>query len=141
MSKQVVAAVCYRIKNGKVEFLLVRTKDGKRRTFPKGHVKRRSPEPPWCAAAREASEEAGVSGLIEKEPFAFYTYSKVENAKEDLVAAYLLSVKSEYEPDEPERAPQWFTPEQAMKKLAKGREKKYVREHKRLVQEAMARLK
>jgi len=140
MSQQVVAAVCYRRKNSEIEFLLVRTKNGKHWTFPKGHVKQKPPEMPWFAASREAGEEAGVSGSIEKELFTCYAYRKGKKAKEDVVAAYLMLVESERKPHEHGRDPQWFTPELAVKKLAKRREEKYVREHQRVVQEAMARL-
>lgn len=142
MSKQVVAAVCYRRRNGEIEFLLVRTKNGEYWTFPKGHVEHEPPELPSDAASREACEEAGVGGSIETEPFIYYKYYKDKDGHEDVVAAYLMLVESEGMPNEPNRDPQWFTPEAAMKKLVKHRrEKKYVREHQRVVKEAMARLK
>src|SRR6059058_1167396 len=61
---QQVAAVCYRIRGGGIEFLLVQTRGG-RWTFPKGGV-----EPGLThaqAAALEAYEEAGVHGRMEEE--------------------------------------------------------------------------
>src|SRR5215470_8372999 len=64
-----VAAVCYRIRDENIEFLLVRTGGG-RWTFPKGGV-----EPGLThaqAAALEAFEEAGVHGRIEEISFARY---------------------------------------------------------------------
>jgi 8-oxo-dGTP pyrophosphatase MutT (NUDIX family) len=140
MPAPVVAAICYRRRNGKIEFLLVRTKDGKFWTFPKGHVEKEPSELPWKAAQREAGEEAGVGGAIETEPFTSYAYGK-SDARQDIVAAYLMSVESERKPDEPEREPQWFSPERAIEKLAAGdREEKHRREHERVIREALARL-
>ena len=141
MPKPVVAAICYRRKSDKIEFLLVRTKSGKQWTFPKGHVEPDPPEMPWDAARREAYEEAGIFGSIEKEPFTHYTYYKGKKNHEDKVAAYLMSVQSESNPIEPDRNPHWFTPEQTIEKLAVNRpEKKYRLEHERIVKEALARL-
>src|SRR5690242_7794641 len=68
-----VAAICYRIRNAAIEFLLVQTGGG-RWIFPKG-----SAEPGLTnaqAAALEAYEEAGVHGRIEEAPFARYVRLK-----------------------------------------------------------------
>lgn len=141
VTQRVVAAVCYKLSNNQVEFLLVRTKGGKHWTFPKGHIKKDRAEPPWQAARREAGEEAGVDGLIEKEPFTHYAYSKGEDVQEDVVGAFLMHVESERAPDEPERDPTWFAPEKAIKKLSKGRrEKRFALEHQRVIEEALVRV-
>lgn len=69
-----VAAVCYRVRGGEIEFLLVRTRGSGRWTFPKG-----SAEPGLThaqAAALEAFEEAGVHGRIEEASFARYVRGK-----------------------------------------------------------------
>src|SRR5262249_27106253 len=61
-----VAAVCYQVRRGGIEFLLVRTNSG-HWTFPKG-----STEPGLThaqAAALEAFEEAGVHGRMEEASF------------------------------------------------------------------------
>src|SRR5277367_6081586 len=68
-----VAAVCYRLKGEEPEFLLVRTRSG-RWTFPKGGVD--GDATTAAAAAREAYEEAGVTGEIEAQPFHWYFHSK-----------------------------------------------------------------
>ena len=65
-----VAAVCYRVKKGSVEFLLVRTRGGGRWTFPKGSTEAGLTHAQ--AAALEAFEEAGVHGRIEEASFARY---------------------------------------------------------------------
>lgn len=141
MSMPIAAAVCYRRTNKAIEFLLVRTKGGKRWTFPKGHLKSEPPEQLWEAASREAAEEAGVTGKIEKEPFTYYAYFKGGNTQPETVAAYLMSVESLREPDESERQPNWFSPEEAAERLSKRRRKKYANEHERVIQEALERLK
>ena len=142
MSRQIVAAVCYRWKDNEIEFLLVRTKGGKQWTFPKGHVKREPPEQPQCAAKREAGEEAGADGSIEDEPFTQYAYSKGKNARADVVAAFLMRVESVRTPEEPHRDPTWYAPEAAVKILSTGpREKRFASEHQRVIEEAMIQLK
>jgi ADP-ribose pyrophosphatase YjhB (NUDIX family) len=74
-----VAAVCYRVRNGDIEFLLVRTRGSGRWTFPKG-----SAEPGLShaqAAALEAFEEAGVHGRIEETSFVRYVGRKRGDAR------------------------------------------------------------
>src|SRR5262249_52056137 len=68
-----VAAVCYRVRNGLIEFLLVRTRSG-RWTFPKGSVMAGLTSAQ--AAALEAYEEAGVHGRMEEDAFARYLRTK-----------------------------------------------------------------
>jgi 8-oxo-dGTP pyrophosphatase MutT (NUDIX family) len=141
MAQRIAAAVCYRRDENGIEFLLVRTKGGKHWTFPKGHIKVKQAEAPWQAARREAGEEAGVDGDIDHEPFARYAYIKGKNSREEMVAAFLMRVTSEREPDEPQRTPRWFPPEAAVQKLSEGRrEEKYIAEHRQVIDAALARL-
>lgn len=141
MRTTIAAAVCYRLMDGSVEFLLVRTKGGKRWTFPKGHVKSKVGEMAWQAAAREAEEEAGVTGVIEQEPFTRYAYYKGEGTEEETVEAYLMLVESARIPDEPFRKPTWFTQDEAVERLAERRTgSMYASEHERVVREAVALL-
>jgi 8-oxo-dGTP pyrophosphatase MutT (NUDIX family) len=138
---EIVAGVCYRDRNGDVEFLLVRTKGGRRWTFPKGHVKRAEQAEPWRAAAREAREEAGVEGDVEHEPLAYYRYPATRpDERESLVAAYLLRVRTQAAPaaDEAVREPTWFGPDEAIQKLAEGgREPEYAEEHAGVIRVAL----
>src|SRR5689334_11439907 len=64
-----VAAVCYRVRNQSIQFLLVRTRGG-RWTFPKGGIMAGLTSAQ--SAALEAYEEAGVHGRMEEEAFARY---------------------------------------------------------------------
>src|SRR5437764_10723999 len=74
-----VAAICFRARKGKIEFLLVKTRGG-RWTFPKG-----SAEPGLThaqAAALEAFEEAGVHGRMQELSFACYVRRKKRSAQD-----------------------------------------------------------
>jgi 8-oxo-dGTP pyrophosphatase MutT (NUDIX family) len=96
------------------EFLLVRTSNGTRWTFPKGGRERG--ETLAEAAAREALEEAGAAGRVGGEPLAEYRYG------DDIVVAFLLEVDDMRPPDEPWRTSTWFGFDAARGKLAEGRD-------------------
>ncbi len=89
-----VAAVCYRVRCGEPEFLLVRTRNG-HWTFPKGRVDQDATNAD--AAAREAFEEAGVRGSVEPTPFVCYRHCKPRRpgsrGQVVLVDAHLCKVK------------------------------------------------
>ena len=68
-------AIPYRIAEGKVEVLLVTSRDTGRWVIPKGHVE--DGMTPQTAACQEAWEEAGVSGEITTSmPLGFVPYLK-----------------------------------------------------------------
>jgi 8-oxo-dGTP pyrophosphatase MutT (NUDIX family) len=140
----VAAAVCYRKQAGGIEILLVQTKGGGKWTFPKGHIKAEERDRPWKAAAREAGEEAGVVGRCSETPLLHYLYPRPapdDRKREDRVAAYLLEVESEQKPLEVCRTPRWFTLDGALAQLGEGgREPRYVREHKGVLNAAGKRL-
>jgi 8-oxo-dGTP pyrophosphatase MutT (NUDIX family) len=137
-----VAAICYRIQDGDVSFLLVRTRSG-RWTFPKGGV-----DPGLsCAesAAREAFEEAGVYGRIAPRPLMRYLHSKRTSLREGrrqemTVEAYLLQVLRQGTPLEDGREPTWFSPEKARKRLADGRSAEYAEEIVAVIDRALHRI-
>ena len=121
-----VAAVCYRIRNGAIEFLLVQTRNRKRWTFPKG-----SAEPGLShaqAAALEAFEEAGVHGRIEETPFTEYLrYRRCDkqnlrgsSVKRPAVSAHLCEVLSLRLPKESNRNRTWFSVQETPAELAAG---------------------
>src|ERR1700738_2966939 len=138
-----VAAICYRRSSTAVEFLLVNTNGGNKWTFPKG-----SP----CAnlshsqaAEREAAEEAGALGTIEPRHFPLYIHSKgvfwqPGGVQEFVVKAFLMEVHQMRRPDETLRHPTWFGPEEARRRLAKGREVKYAREVEAVIDPAVERI-
>src|ERR1700730_5363698 len=138
-----VAAVCYRRRGPSVEFLLVNTNGGNKWTFPKG-----DPELSLShgkAAEREAWEEAGVSGSIESRHFCLYLHSKgvfwkPPGVQEFVIKAFLLEVEREENPPEMMRNPTWFSPDEAKKTLAKGREVKYARELQTVIDRAIEKI-
>jgi len=142
-----VAAVCYRVRDGGIEFLLIRTSGGQRWTFPKG-----SAEPGLTqaqAAALEAFEEAGVHGRIEDASFARYVRHKRRDAgnhvtksgdREVRVDAYLCEVLRLSPPLECKRNRTWFTVEKARERLREGRKRQDGAEFARVVDRAVARI-
>lgn len=120
--REQVAAVCYRVSDRGIEFLLVQTRGG-RWTFPKGGT-----EPGLThaqAAALEAFEEAGVHGRIEEASFARYIRRQRQRRKsartELVVNAHLCEVTRLGSPQEAKRNPRWFPPEKAKRRLRKDR--------------------
>lgn len=132
--RTVVAAVCYRRQaNGKVEFLLVRTRAG-RWTFPKGAV---DGDPTNAiAAAREAHEEAGVRCQVEPVAFTCYLHYK-SGSDAHTVSAYLCRVVQLETPRELFRTPRWFSAERAKRRLGDERPGFYAEELERVVDHAV----
>jgi 8-oxo-dGTP pyrophosphatase MutT (NUDIX family) len=141
-----VAAVCYRMRGGKIEFLLVRTRGSGRWTFPKG-----SAEPGLThaeAAALEAFEEAGVHGRIEEASFARYGrrtsrggISKGSGEKEVAVNAHLCEVLRLSIPQESGRNRTWFSVKDARQRLLEGRRSGEGSAFVRVVDKAVARIR
>jgi len=128
---ETVAAVAVREgADGEPEYLLVRTSNGERWTFPKGHRERG--ESLAEAAAREAAEEAGVTGRAAAEPFAHYRYPSA-GGELRLVAAFRLDVTREGGRPEPGRDPGWYAFEQARDRLALGRDEQLAAEMERVL--------
>jgi 8-oxo-dGTP pyrophosphatase MutT (NUDIX family) len=132
------AAVCYRIRDGQVQFLIVRTSDDDAWTFPKGR-----PDPDdddfRGTALREACEEAGVHGDLDAQPLLRYAFP---GKRERLVEAYLLHVLSTGRPrgKERDRKPTWLDPAQTRGRLAENRSERYAAEHARVVDAAEQRI-
>ncbi len=141
-----MAAVCYRVRGGDIELLLVRTRGSRRWTFPKG-----SAEPGLTlaqAAALEAFEEAGVHGRIEEAAFARYFRRKRRRdalartaGKKIAVNAHLCEVLRLHSPKEPNRNRTWFSVEDARRCLREGRESEDGAEFARVVDRAAARIR
>lgn len=145
-----VAAVCYRVRGGSVEFLLVRTGSG-HWTFPKG-----SAEPGLThaqAAALEAFEEAGVHGRIEEASFTRYVRRKGGRTrnparagersavKEIAIQAHLCEVSRLDPPQERNRNPTWFSADKAKRRLREDRTPDYGAELARVVDRAVNRIR
>lgn len=108
-------ALCYRIRQDKVQILLITSRARKRWIVPKGWPMDKTT--PAQAAATEAYEEAGVEGKIL--PICLGIYSRTEGlVKGDLpcvVALFPLKVKrvrSSY-PEMKQRQRKWFSQKKA----------------------------
>jgi len=159
--RQLVAAVCYRIRRRGIEFLLVQTRGG-RWIFPKGGV-----EPGLThaqSAAVEAFEEAGVHGWMEAVPFARYLRRKPDapaaktekrssssrsssrssfrpGQPEFAVTAHLCEVSRLEPPQESDRNPTWFSVEKTKQRVLQGRLPEFGAELARVVDRAVARIR
>lgn len=112
-------AIPYRIVDGKLEVLLVTSRDTGRWVIPKGNVD--DGMTPQSAACQEAWEEAGVTGEIAgKFPLGFVPYFK--KLKDGSVCAASIAVypllvdkqKSKWQ-EKSERTRSWFSPKEAAK--------------------------
>jgi 8-oxo-dGTP pyrophosphatase MutT (NUDIX family) len=136
-----VAAVCYRIRREKIEFLMVQTRGKGRWTFPKGCT-----EPGLThaqAAALEAFEEAGVHGRIEEAAFARYVLRSAKNSsapKSREISAHLCQVLRLGAPKEANRNRTWFSMEEAKLRLCEGRKAEDKAEFLRVLEKAAARI-
>jgi 8-oxo-dGTP pyrophosphatase MutT (NUDIX family) len=141
--------MCYRMRKGRPEFLLVQTRGG-RWIFPKGGV-----EPGLTyaqSAALEAFEEAGVHGRMEQIPFTRYfrrppaimaaleARSKGESTHLEAVAVHLCEVSRLEPPQESNRNPTWFSAEKAKQRLLEDRAPAFGLELARVVDRAVSRI-
>jgi 8-oxo-dGTP pyrophosphatase MutT (NUDIX family) len=141
-----VAAVCYRIHRGGIEFLLVQTRGSGRWTFPKGSAELGLTHAQ--AAALEAFEEAGVHGRIEEVAFTRYVRRKGDARKsttrsaqkEPAVNAHLCEVLRLSPPKESNRNRTWLSVEDARQRLREGRKSDDGAEFARVIDRAVARI-
>jgi 8-oxo-dGTP pyrophosphatase MutT (NUDIX family) len=114
--------IAYRVRAGRVEVLLMTSRDTGRWIIPKGNIAVGTA--PWKAAAKEAYEEAGVKGRIGGSiPLGIYTYFKKLDSGEPRPAAvevYLLRVDQSLKkwPERRERKLCWVPPETAVGLIA-----------------------
>jgi 8-oxo-dGTP pyrophosphatase MutT (NUDIX family) len=136
-----VAAVCFRIREGEVQFLLVQSRAG-RWTFPKGRV---DDDPSRAAAAaREALEEAGAYGCVDDLPFVSYRHAKNPRTEtfpdEHVVDAHLCEVMELVPPEETYRNPTWFSPAKSKLRLHEKRSTTYGSELAQVIDRALAHI-
>jgi 8-oxo-dGTP pyrophosphatase MutT (NUDIX family) len=111
--------IAYRILDGKVQVLLMTSRDTGRWIIPKGNID--AGATPARAAQREAYEEAGVKGTITSSlPLGIYTYFKELESGEARAAAvevYLLRVKERLKkwPEQGERKLSWVSTKEAVR--------------------------
>lgn len=107
------AALPYRqLSDVTFEVMLITSRDTGRWVIPKGWANER--ETAWDCATREAREEAGVTGEIQKRPVGSYHYRKVFDDGLPVwctVEVFALKVVDRLEswPEQGQRAARWFT--------------------------------
>lgn len=110
------AALCYRVKNDKVQVLLVTSRGTKRWILPKGWPVNNAT--PQDSAAQEAWEEAGVIGQPDPRPLGLYSYTKVQEDDADfpcvamVYAVRVTSLSKDY-PEAAERKRKWVSRKKA----------------------------
>jgi 8-oxo-dGTP pyrophosphatase MutT (NUDIX family) len=112
-------ALCYRrTENGRIEFLFVGSRRNGRWGIPKGHGE--DGEASSAAAPREAFEEAGVAGIVDKTVFGTFSYRRDTSPNQSHVAVHLLQVSriAEKFPEKSIRKTQWFPLKDAVRDAA-----------------------
>jgi 8-oxo-dGTP pyrophosphatase MutT (NUDIX family) len=110
------AALPFRLEEGSPQVLLITSRETRRWILPKGNS--HPGQPPFESAAREAYEEAGVTGWISTGPSGrFASFKRLRNGTVApcLIKVFLLEVREEL-PDWPERSQRdrrWATPGEA----------------------------
>jgi 8-oxo-dGTP pyrophosphatase MutT (NUDIX family) len=109
--------------------LLVTSRDTGRWVIPKGWPAKRLKA--YEAAAREAMEEAGVSGKIGTKPFGTYLYLRPHQNGDQHhnVSVYLIAVRSalDHWPEEAQRERAWFSVSSAARRVAEPELRRLIR--------------
>ena len=115
------AALCYRVKADGPQILLVTSRRAGRWIIPKGWLI--NGLNPHQTAAREAWEEAGVSGLCGTESLGRFAYVKNRPNKPsalcvvDVFPLYVQHLAAQF-PEVAERRRKWFSPKKAAQRVA-----------------------
>jgi 8-oxo-dGTP pyrophosphatase MutT (NUDIX family) len=120
-TREQFGALCWRIRRGRPEVLLITSRDTRRWIIPKGWPIA-GIEPPQ-SALREAWEEAGVRGTVAPDPVGEYPYVKTMRDAPGVpctVVVYPVKVGSLASafPERRERRRRWFSAPKAARKLA-----------------------
>ncbi|MBW4561993.1 MAG: NUDIX hydrolase [Mojavia pulchra JT2-VF2] len=108
----------YRVKNGKIEVLLITTRDRQDWVIPKGDIPNGMSPPE--SAAKEAWEEAGIIGQVNTHELGSYKYRK--RGKIYRVKMYSLPVEtlSEDYPEAGYRKRQWLDITKAIRRVKRA---------------------
>ena len=124
------AALCYRIRKGEPEVLLITSRGSQRWIIPKGWPM--AEKTPAQAALQEAWEEAGVKGTAYDRCLGLFSYKKDIGPKESLPCIALVypvhvsALEKKY-PEKKQRRRKWFSPKKAAGKVAEPELKKILK--------------
>ena len=119
--KQQSGVIPYRRRKGRIEVLLVTTRQRQRWITPKGFIE--SSLSAAESAAKEAYEEAGIRGAVSSERLGTYSYTKLDADERPLfpcrVAVYAMKVGKELDdwPERGQRKRRWVRLEKAAEKV------------------------
>jgi 8-oxo-dGTP pyrophosphatase MutT (NUDIX family) len=125
-----VGALCVCVTDDeKPLILLVTSRDTGRWVIPKGWPAKRLKA--YEAAAREAVEEAGVSGKIGQKPIGSYQYYRPHQSGDQLhtVSVYVMAVRSALDrwPEADQRERAWFSISTAARRVAEPELRRLIR--------------
>lgn len=115
-----IGAVCWRMNRGKVEVLLISSRDTGRWVIPKGWPMDKRTDSQ--AAEIEAWEEAGVRGAIAEQSLGSFGYEKVLGPKKsqacevEVFALHVASLQDKF-PERKQRRRKWFATDKAARKV------------------------
>ncbi len=123
-------ALPWRMRNGKLEILLITSRNTGRWIIPKGWPM--DGTTPADAAATEAFEEAGVEGKLSHVVIGFYGYLKRMDKSDDLpivVAVFPIRVKRLLKqwPEQASRKRRWFPAKKAAQMVAESELRQIIR--------------
>ena len=112
------AAIPYRVRDGRVEVLLITSRSRQQWVIPKGGVA--DVMTPHDSAAKEAWEEAGVTGQVDGNQIGSYKYHKRGDTYR--VKVFLLPVETVLSdwPEANQRQRQWLDITKAVRRVKKG---------------------
>ena len=109
------AVIPYRTGVDGIEILVITTSSGKKWTIPKGHIEKKMKASE--SAAKEAYEEAGIKGVVQRPSVGSYSYEKF--GQEFQVKVFLMKVTQELStwPEMDFRQRKWKSWSKAAKKM------------------------
>lgn len=110
------SVIPYRLRNGRLEILLIASSKSKHCVLPKGIQD--VGLSPQTSAAKEAWEEAGIEGEVAEQPIGRYQYAKWGSTC--TVSVYPMAVRREIpeaEWEESHRGREWVSPQEAAERL------------------------
>jgi 8-oxo-dGTP pyrophosphatase MutT (NUDIX family) len=135
LKRQQAAAICWRIKKKKLQYLLIATQKQRLWTFPKGKIEKG--ESLWQAAKREAREEALVKGKVSRNRI-FALHRTTSTGRTIPMSFFLLRWKRKAQGKG--RDYQWVSFDEAGRLLIDRPDEVYGRGLQRALQEGNARL-
>ncbi|MEJ8563126.1 NUDIX hydrolase [Yoonia sp. GPGPB17] len=122
------AALCWRVKNDKLQVCLITSRTRQRWIIPKGWPMHK--QTPANAAATEAYEEAYLSGEAVDFCLGVYSYHKPQKVGNAPIITMVYPVRVTHVhskwPEKKERRRKWMSPDKAAKKLSEPELKRIV---------------